>query len=159
MIKCRLVVLGSLKEKYLKEACKEYEKRLSRYCDLDICEIEPVRLPEKTSQSEIDSALKKEAELINKKIPQNAKVITLCVEGKPLSSEEFARDVNEQVSFGKGLCFIIGSSYGLASEIKKTSDMRLSLSEMTFPHQLFRVMLLEQIYRAFKINEGSTYHK
>lgn len=159
MIKCKLIVLGSLKEKYLKEACKEYEKRLSRYCDLEICEIEPVRLPDKPSQSEIVSALKKEAELINKKIPQNARVITLCVEGKPLSSEAFAEKIKSDVSIGTNLCFIIGSSYGLSPEIKKNSDFKLSLSEMTFPHQLFRVMLLEQIYRAFKINEGSTYHK
>lgn len=159
MIKCKLIVLGSLKEKYLKEASREYEKRLSRYCDLEICEIEPVRLSDKPSESEIESALKKEAELINKKIPQNTKIITLCVEGKPLSSEKFAKDIENQVAIGRGLCFIIGSSYGLSEEIKKLSDMRLSLSEMTFPHQLFRIMLLEQIYRAFKINEGSTYHK
>lgn len=152
-------MLGSLKEKYLKEACKEYEKRLSRYCNLEIIEIEPVRISDKPSQTEIENALKKEAELINKKIPQNTKVITLCVEGKPLSSEGFAKEINLQTSMGKGLCFIIGSSYGLDGEIKTKSDMRLSLSEMTFPHQLFRVMLLEQIYRAFKINEGSTYHK
>lgn len=159
MIKCKLIVLGSLKEKYLKEACKEYEKRLSRYCDLDICEIEPVRLSDKPSESEIEAALKKEAELINKKLPQNAKIVTLCVEGKPLTSEKFAEQIKADTSIGKGLCFIIGSSYGLSDEVKKASDFKLSLSEMTFPHQLFRVMLLEQIYRAFKINEGSTYHK
>lgn len=159
MIKCRLIVLGSLKEKYLKEACKEYEKRLSRYCDLEICETEPVRLPDNPSQSEIENALKREAELIFKKIPQNSRVVTLCVEGKPLSSEKFAEQIKADASIGKGLCFIIGSSYGLSNEVKKASDFKLSLSEMTFPHQLFRVMLLEQIYRAFKINEGSTYHK
>ena len=159
MIKCKLIVLGSLKEKYLKEACKEYEKRLSRYCNLEICEIEPVRLSDKPSESEIEAALKREAELITKKIPQNFSVVSLCVEGKPLSSENFAEKIKEDMSVGKNLCFIIGSSYGLSKEIKSLSDMRLSLSEMTFPHQLFRVMLLEQIYRAFKINEGSTYHK
>jgi len=159
LIKCKLIVLGSLKEKYLRDACSEYDKRLSRYCDLEICEIDPVRLPDKPSGNEIENALKKEADLITKKIPQNSKLITLCVEGKPLSSEKFAKDIETQVAMGKGLCFIIGSSYGLSEEIKKLSDMRLSLSEMTFPHQLFRVMLLEQIYRAFKINEGSTYHK
>lgn len=159
MIKCKLIALGSLKEKYLKEACKEYEKRLSRYCDLEICEIEPVRLSEKPSQAEIDNALKKEAELITKKIPQNSRVVALCVEGKSLSSEGFAEQIKTDASFGKSVCFIIGSSYGLSPEIKKASDFKLSISEMTFPHQLFRVMLLEQIYRAFKINEGSTYHK
>ncbi len=159
MIKCKLIALGALKEKYFKDACKEYEKRLSRYCDLEIIEIEPVRLPEKPSQTEIDNALKREAELINKKIPNNWDVFALCVEGKSFTSEAFAEKLEAEVSFGKNICFIIGSSYGMDTQIKKMAHTRLSLSEMTFPHQLFRVMLLEQIYRAFKINEGSTYHK
>mgnify|MGYP003296620870 CR=1 FL=1 len=108
-------------------------------------------------KNKIKSTVKEE--LITKKIPQNAKIISLCVEGKAYSSEEFATDINSQISMGRNLCFIIGSSYGLCTDIKKGSELRLSLSEMTFPHQLFRVMCLEQIYRAFKINEGSTYHK
>lgn len=159
MIKITLITLGKLKEKYLREASAEYEKRLSRYCNLDIVELDPVRLSEKPSQSEIDSALQKEAEIIIKKIPQGTQVYSLCVEGKPFSSEAFAEKNNSFINNGKGLTFIIGSSYGLAEQIKKMSDIRLSLSEMTFPHQLFRIMLLEQIYRSFKINEGSTYHK
>ena len=159
MIKCRIVAMGSLKEKFFKEACGEYIKRLSRFCDLDICEIEPHKLPEKPSLGEIENALKKEAELINKKIPQNSLVISLCVEGKQMSSEKLAEKIKEVSAVGRGLCFIIGSSHGLADEVKKNSDLRLSLSEMTFPHKLFRVMLLEQIYRGFMINSGSEYHK
>lgn len=159
MIKITLITLGKLKEKYLREASAEYEKRLSRYCKLDIVELEPVRLSENPSKSEIDSALNREAEMIIKKIPNGTQVYSLCVEGKPISSEKFAEKNNSYINSGKGITFIIGSSYGLSEQIKKLSDMRLSLSEMTFPHQLFRIMLLEQIYRSFKINEGSTYHK
>ena len=159
MIKITLITLGKLKEKYLREASAEYEKRLSRYCKIDIVELEPVRLSEKPSQSEIDLALQKESEMIIKKIPANSKVYSLCVEGKQLSSEEFAKRNDVIFSQGGLATFIIGSSYGLDESIKKLSDFRLSLSVMTFPHQLFRIMLLEQIYRSFKINEGSTYHK
>ncbi len=159
MIKITLITLGKLKEKYLREASLEYEKRLSRYCDLDIVELEPVRISDKPSQSEIDAVLQKEAEMIIKKIPAGTQVYSLCVEGKPLSSEEFAKKNGDLVNSGKGITFIIGSSYGLSEQVKKISDFKLSLSEMTFPHQLFRIMLLEQIYRSFKINEGSTYHK
>ena len=159
MIKCRIIALGDLKEKFLKDASKEYEKRLSRFCELEIVEIQPIRLSDKPSRSEIENALKNEAEQIRKRIPKNSKVISLCVEGKSLSSEEFADEIQNISDLGKGLCFIIGSSYGISSEIKKESDLRLSLSEMTFPHKLFRIMLLEQIYRGFMINAGSTYHK
>lgn len=159
MIKVTVIALGKLKEKYLTEAVNEYKKRLSRYCNFEIVEIEPVKLPEKPSQSEIDIALSKEAELILKKISADSLVISLCVEGKELSSPEFAEKIRENSNLGKNLTFVIGSSYGLSEKIKKSSDLRLSLSEMTFPHQLFRVMLSEQIYRAFKIIEGSAYHK
>lgn len=159
MIKVTLIALGKLKEKYLSQAVEEYTKRLSRYCDLKIIEIEPIRLPEKPSQNEVFAALDREAELIFKNIPQNSTVFTLCVEGKEMSSPEFAQKIENQTNMGKNITFIIGSSYGLSQRVKKQSDVRLSVSQMTFPHQLFRVMLLEQIYRAFKINEGSTYHK
>lgn len=159
MIKITLITLGKLKEKYLRDAQEEYSKRLSRYCKLDLVELTPVTLPEKPSQSEIDAALQKEAEMIQKRIPEGSHVTTLCVEGKPLSSEKFADFVDVNTNSGTNMCFIIGSSYGLSDSIKQQSRVRLSLSEMTFPHQLFRVMLLEQIYRAFKINEGGTYHK
>lgn len=159
MIKVSIICLGKLKEKYLKDACEEYAKRLSRYCSLDITELDPIRLSEKPSQAEIDTALLKEAEMIIKKIPQNSDVYTLCVEGKPLSSEKFAQNICTSQNMGKNIVFIIGSSYGLSEKVKVLSKLRLSFSQMTFPHQLFRVMLLEQIYRGFKINDGSTYHK
>ena len=159
MMKCKIIALGDLKEKYFKDACSEYVKRLSRFCDLEICEIEPVRLPENPSSGEIDIALKKEADLIIKKIPKNAKIIALCVEGKEMSSEKLSQEIDEISSLGQGICFIIGSSYGLSSEVKKLANLRLSISKMTFPHKLFRVMLLEQIYRGFMINQGSQYHK
>ncbi len=159
MIKCKIISLGSLKEKYFKDASAEYQKRLSRFCDLEILELEPEKLPDNPSQAEIDSALKKEAEQILKKIPSNAKVIALCIEGKELLSEEFAKKIKNSAAIGQGLCFIIGSSYGLSSEIKMKADIRLSVSKMTFPHKLFRVMLLEQLYRGFMINAGTQYHK
>ena len=116
-------------------------------------------MPDSPYKGEIDSALKKEAELIIKKIPSNSKVIALCVEGKELSSEDFAENIKEISALGQGLCFIIGSSYGINEEIKRNADLRLSVSKMTFPHKLFRVMLLEQLYRAFMINADSQYHK
>ncbi len=159
MIKVTLIALGRLKEKYLREAVSEYEKRLSRYCDLEIIELEPVKLPDNPSKAQVDAALSKEAELIVKRLPKNAELYTLCVEGRQLSSEEFAEKVDDLSQQGRGIVFIIGSSYGLSETVKATAKMRFSLSKMTFPHQLFRVMLLEQVYRAFKINEGSTYHK
>lgn len=159
MIKITLITLGKLKEKYLRDAVEEYTKRLSRYCKLDIIELTPASLSEKPSQSEIDAALLKEAEMITKRIPEDSIITSLCVEGTQLSSEHLADFIGDNTDVGKNMCFIIGSSYGISKTIKQKSDFRLSLSEMTFPHQLFRVMLLEQIYRSFKINEGGIYHK
>ena len=159
MMKVTLITLGKLKEAYLRDAILEYVKRLSRYCDLEIIELEPAKLPDAPSKSQIDAALLKEAEMILKKIPKNCDVYPLCVEGKQLSSEEFAERMGDLSQQGRGIVFIIGSSYGLSEMVKAIAKFRFSLSKMTFPHQLFRVMLLEQVYRAFKINEGSTYHK
>jgi len=159
LIKVTFITLGKLKEKYLRDAVDEYAKRLSRYCKLEIIELTPINLPDNPSQSEIDNALSKEADTIEKRIPQNSVVTALCVEGKSYSSEQLADFVDQNTNSGKNMCFIIGSSYGLSDVIKQKADLKLSLSAMTFPHQLFRVMCLEQIYRAFKINEGSTYHK
>lgn len=158
-MKLTVIALGRLKEKYLSDAVLEYKKRLSRYCNLEICEIEPIRLPEKPSETEIANALNREAELIFKKIPAGSLVFSLCIEGKEFSSPDFAKKIENAADMGKNITLIIGSSYGLSDRIKKASDLRLSLSSMTFPHQLFRVMLLEQLYRAFKIIEGSAYHK
>jgi len=159
LIKITLIALGKLKEKYLRDAVDEYKKRLSAYSKLDIVELEPIRLSDNPSKPEIDSALLKEAEAIIKKIPQNSEVISLCIEGKELTSTAFSKKLGDLEDIGKNITFIIGSSYGLSDKIKILSEFKLSLSQMTFPHQLFRVMLLEQVYRAFKIKEGSAYHK
>lgn len=159
MIRITLVTVGKLKEKYLKDACAEYEKRLSRYCKLEIIEILPDTLPEKPSPEQIATALDNEAGLILKYVPKKNFVVALCVEGKQMSSEDFSRVLADNINVGIPICFIIGSSYGLSESLKSKVDIKLSVSEMTFPHRLFRVMLLEQIYRAMKISEGSSYHK
>ena len=159
MIKLNIVCVGKIKEDYFDKACREYQKRLSRYCKLEITEIAPERLPENPSKEEINSALKKEAVQIIKKLPEQSFKISLCVEGKAKTSEGLAKLIGEKTDIGKNIVFIIGGSYGLCESIKEMSDLKLSLSEMTFPHRLFRVMLLEQIYRSFKINEGGNYHK
>ncbi|MBO5462143.1 MAG: 23S rRNA (pseudouridine(1915)-N(3))-methyltransferase RlmH [Clostridia bacterium] len=155
-----VIALGKLKEKYLKDAISEYSKRIGAYGKLDIVELTPVRLSDSPSQTEIDNALSKESEEIKKKIPNGSYVFSLCVEGKQKSSEELAKTIQDVTLNGKSnIVFIIGSSFGLSPEIKKLSDSRLSFSPMTFPHQLMRVMLLEQIYRAFQINTNGKYHK
>lgn len=160
MIKVTLIVLGGLKEKAFIEAAGEYEKRLTRFCKLETVELTPVALPDNPSEGEIEKALEKEAELIEKKIPQNAEVIAMCIEGKQLSSEELSKTVEQCANFGTGnLVFVIGSSYGLCQRIKNAAKLKLSMSKMTFPHKLARVMLLEQIYRAFMISSGGEYHK
>lgn len=159
MIKVTIIALSKLKEKYLKDASDEYLKRLSRYCKLQVVEIEPERLNDNPSQNEINSALEKEAQAVFKRIPESSYVAAMCIEGKKLSSENFAKTLSSAQFSSGGITFIIGSSYGLADSVKKRADIRLSVSDMTFPHQLFRIMLLEQIYRGFKINEGSAYHK
>ena len=158
-MKITVIALASLKEKYLKEAADEYIKRLGAFCNLKIIELDPVRLPEKPSYAEISAALSREAEIIAKKIPAGDFVVPLCIEGKQFSSEEFAEMLEEKVNIGRGVTFIIGSSCGLSDDIKRRADLRLSFSKMTFPHKLFRVMLLEQLYRAFKICSGGAYHK
>lgn len=159
MNKITVICLGRLKEKYLSAACDEYTKRLSRYCFLTVDEIQPQALNENPSPLQIEKALDSEAQVIKKRIPKNVYTVALCIEGKKLSSESLAGLVKENCDGGRPICFIIGSSYGLSKEIKSQADLRLSVSDMTFPHQLFRIMLLEQIYRSFKIIEGSEYHK
>ena len=155
-----IICLGKLKEKYLRDAVDEYAKRISAYGKPEIIELNPVRLSDNPSQNEIDNALSKEAQEIKKKIPNNSYVFALCIEGKENSSEAFAKTISEVALGGKSnIVFIIGSSYGLSTEIKQLADNKLSFSPMTFPHQLMRVMLLEQIYRAFQINNNGKYHK
>lgn len=159
MMKITLICPGGLKEDYLKSAASEYLKRLSRYCDVNLIEPSPVRLPDKPSETAVAAALEKEADAILRLIPQRSYVAALCVEGKRMTSEAFAENLKELSAAGKPLTLIVGSSYGLSERVKRRADLRLSLSDMTFPHRLFRIMLLEQLYRAFKINEGGSYHK
>lgn len=154
-----IIALGKLKEKYLCDAVSEYTKRLSAFCKVQINELTPVILPENPSDAEIENALLKEASLIKSKM-QNGYTIAMCIEGKQISSEELASKISDIGVMGKSaINIIIGSSFGLHDSIKRESDFKLSFSKMTFPHQLARVMLLEQIYRAYTINNNKRYHK
>ena len=155
-----IICVGKLKEKFYTEAAAEYAKRLGAYCRLTITELPEERLPQNPSQGEIDAALEREAGAILARLPKGAAVTALCVEGKPCSSEELAARLAAWAGGGRStLAFLIGGSYGLHPSVKARADWKLSMSPMTFPHHLARVMLLEQIYRGFKINEGSQYHK
>lgn len=159
MISVKLVCVGKLKETWLSAACAEYAKRLSRYCSLSVTELAEHTLPEKPSAAQIAAALEKEGEEIVKAC-EGHYVVATCVEGTQISSEELSQTIGRLSAEGRGkLAFVIGSSHGLSGAVKRRADMRLSVSKMTFPHQLFRVMLLEQIYRAFSISAGAKYHK
>mgnify|MGYP001088301448 FL=1 len=160
MLRVCLICVGKLKERFYQEACAEYVKRLSPYCKLTITELPEEKLPQAPSQAQIDAALAKEAAAIRGRIPPSARVVALCVEGRLRSSEEMARMFPDLAySREKCLVFLIGGSYGLDETLKSEAQVRLSMSPMTFPHHLARVMLLEQIYRGAKINEGGRYHK
>jgi 23S rRNA (pseudouridine1915-N3)-methyltransferase len=159
MQRITVICVGKLKEKFYAAAVDEYCKRLSRFCKLDILELPENRLPEVPSPAEIQQALASEAELIQSKLPRSA-VIALCIEGKELSSVELAEKMKSLATSGfSHLTFLIGGSCGLDETLKQKADLRLSMSPMTFPHHLARVMLLEQIYRAFQIQAGTKYHK
>ncbi|MGI5976441.1 MAG: 23S rRNA (pseudouridine(1915)-N(3))-methyltransferase RlmH [Candidatus Limivicinus sp.] len=160
MIQIRLICVGKMKEKFYIEAFSEYTKRLRPYCRFDCVELAEQRLGDSPSEKEISSALRKEAAEIVKYIPGDAYTVAMCIEGKELASEAMAGLIAERENSGRPrLCFIVGGSFGLDAELKTRADLRLSMSRMTFPHHLARVMLAEQIYRGFKINEGSRYHK
>ena len=160
MLSVYLICVGKLKEKFYQEACAEYIKRLSPYCRLTLVELPEEKLPQDPSQAQIDAALEKESQAIRTKLPPSTSLVCLCVEGRLRSSEELSALVGTwEHSSAKHLAFVIGGSYGLAERLKGESWVKLSMSPMTFPHHLARVMLLEQIYRAFKIREGSSYHK
>ena len=159
MVKVHLITVGSLKEKYLKEAQAEYIKRIGRFATVTLTELREAALPDAPSDKEIERALEKEGEQILKKLRPNEVKIALCVEGEMPSSEAFsAICAGAEHSVG-ALSFVIGSSHGLSPTVKAACDRRLSFSKMTFPHQLMRVILLEQLYRAFKIDRGESYHK
>ena len=154
----QLVTVGTLKEKWLREAFSEYEKRLGRYCRFTVTELSEVRLPEAPSAAEIAAALQAESKAILQAC--KGRIIALCIEGKQLSSEAFSRTIEQAaVSGDSALSFVIGSSFGLHDSVKNAASMRFSMSKMTFTHQLARVLLAEQIYRAFQISTGGKYHK
>ena len=160
MLNMRIVCVGKLREQFYIDAFNEYSKRLSAYCKFECVELNETKLGSSPSDKEIAAALAKEAVDIERALGKDAYVIAMCVEGKQLKSEDFAQKINSLAVSGRGrICFVIGGSFGISQRIKQRADMRLSMSEMTFPHHLARVMLAEQIYRAFKIIKGSKYHK
>ncbi len=159
MIKITLIAVGKLKEKYLTDAFSEYQKRLKGYSSFEMIELSPARADENSKLS-ISAAIEDEGKRILAKIPQKALIIPMCIEGVGYSSEQLADLIKKApLESYSNLCFIIGGSYGLSDEVKKLGKVKLSMSNMTFPHQLARIMLLEQIYRGFKIIEGGNYHK
>ena len=160
MLAVKLICVGRMREKFYTEAFAEYRKRLGAYCKFECVEIAEQRLGDDPTPGEIAAALEKEAAEIEKAIPADACLVALCVEGREKSSEELAALVREREGSGRPrLCFVIGGSCGMSERVKARADLKLSMSRMTFPHHLARVMLAEQIYRAFKFNEGSRYHK
>ena len=161
MINVTLITMGKVQKGFLTDGCNEYIKRLRTMCDFKLVEIEDEPLPEKNlNQTFIDKALEKESGKIISAIPKQSYVIAMCIEGKQLASEDFAKLFNQKAVEGySNICLIIGSSHGLSEKVKARRDLRMSFSKMTFPHQLFRLMALEQIYRACSINAGTKYHK
>ena len=152
--------MGKLKEKFYRDAVEEYSKRLQRFCKLEITELPETRLPEDPSPAQVRQALAAEAALIRERLPRGGAVIALCVEGKPCSSEELSRRMADFGVAGRTqLTLLIGGSFGLDETLKREADWRLSMSPMTFPHHMARVMLLEQVYRAYQIAVGTRYHK
>ena len=161
MLNVNIITVGKLKESYLRDACAEYVKRLGGYCKLTVTELTESKLPDDPSEKEINIALSNEGKAIGNFLSENNSYnIVMCIEGKQMPSEKLAEKISQVSVDGKSrLNFVIGSSFGIAEEIKKLADLRLSMSEMTFPHQLARVMLLEQLYRSFHILNGGKYHK
>ena len=160
MLNIKIICVGKLKEKFYIAAAAEYIKRLGALCRLEVEELPESRLSAQPSAAEVEAALRKEGESIALRIPSGALTVALCVEGKQLSSLRFSQFLEACALKGRSkLCFLIGSSVGLSEEVKEKAEVRMSMSEMTFPHHLARIMLLEQLYRAFQIRDGSKYHK
>ena len=160
MQKITVLCVGKLKEKFYLDATAEYAKRLSRYCKLDILELPESRLPEEPSPAQIQQALDAEAAAITAKLPKGGALVALCIEGTPCSSEEMSRKMQQLAVSGKTqLTFLIGGSVGLSESLKRQADWKLSMSPMTFPHHLARVMLLEQIYRSWSLLHNHPYHR
>lgn len=159
-MKISIISVGKLKEKYLKQGIEEYIKRLGPYASVEIQEVSDEKAPENLSEAQMEEVKQKEGERILSKVGQDTHVITLEIEGKMVSSEKLAEQLDQLATYGKSkIAFIIGGSLGLSDEVKSRSDFALSFSKMTLPHQLMRLILLEQVYRAFKINRGEPYHK
>ncbi|MDD4377250.1 MAG: 23S rRNA (pseudouridine(1915)-N(3))-methyltransferase RlmH [Eubacteriales bacterium] len=155
-----VICIGKLKERYWVDAIAEYSKRMSKYCNLDIIELKETRLPDKASKALEEAVKESEGKAILKQIKNDMYVITLEILGKNISSEDLASKIEELSLQGKSnIAFIIGGSLGLSQEVSQRSDFKLSFSKMTFPHQMMRVVLLEQVYRSFKIIKKETYHK
>lgn len=159
MLNVKFITLGTLKEAYLRDAAAEYEKRLGGFCRFEHIQLKEERISDNPSEAEKANALEREAAKIISEIPPRAYCVAMCVEGKQKSSEELAELLDEVSNRTSDICFIIGSSYGLANSVKQRADLRLSVSKLTFPHQLMRVLLLEAVYRAFNIQKGTKYHK
>lgn len=160
MLKLKFITVGTLAERHWQEACNEYKKRLSLTCKVEDCELRESKIAKNPSDGDIRAVLESEADKILAEIPQRAYTIALCIEGKQLSSEELATLIDSKATEGfSDICFIIGSSHGLSDRVKKAANARLSMSKLTFPHQLARVMLFEAVYRATEINRGTKYHK
>ena len=160
MLNVKLICVGKMREKFYIDAFEEYRKRLQAYCRLELVEINEQRLNDRPAEKEITAALEREGQEILKAVPADAYLVALCVEGKQMPSEGMAELIAARENSGKPkLCFVIGGSFGLSPTVKARADRKLSMSQMTFPHHLARVMLIEQVYRGFKINEGSQYHK
>lgn len=160
MLPITVIAVGSLKEKYFRDAADEYKKRLGGSGKINEVELKEEKTPDSPSQAQISAVLDREADKILEAIPKKSFVIAMCIEGKQLSSEELSRAIDDVPMKGKSsVCFIIGSSHGLSDRVKSVADMKLSMSKMTFPHKLARIMLFEAIYRAGEISTGSKYHK
>ena len=160
MQKVTILCVGKLKEKFYIDAAAEYVKRLQRLCRLEIVELPESRLPDDPSPAEIRRALQAEAAAIREKLPKGGALIAMCIEGQEMSSVALSEKMQQFAARGASqLTFLIGSSFGLDEDLKKKADLRLSMSPMTFPHHLARVMLLEQVYRAYQIEAGTKYHK
>lgn len=160
MINVTLIYVGKLKEKYLRDGCEEYIKRIKAFCNISLVEINEEKISENPSAAQIQNVIEKEGERILAKIPSGAYIVPMCIEGKQLSSEELSAMIEQNCVQGTSrFVFIIGGSYGLSDEVKKRASFKLSMSKMTFPHQLARMMLLEQLYRAFSISNNGKYHK
>ena len=159
MINLTVITVGNLKESYWRDAVSEYEKRLGAFCKPTLIQLKEHKLPENPTQGEIDAALSEEGKRILAAIPPRAYRIALCVEGVQFSSEELSRRLEDACNECGSLCLIIGSSHGIAPEVKAACKMRLSVSKLTFPHQMMRVLLLEVLYRCLSISHGTKYHK